>query len=496
MKNLKRKLELYEQLFRTFGPGESLCQISQLASLWQVSDRYVFTLLKSFEASNWISWQASSGRHKKAALTCLIEPIEACHQLAQPLAELGQIETLFNTLSFGGRQAGHELQVFLNETHRRLKRVVLIPFHRRIEPLHPHRVLRRTERFLVTQIYQRLTRVVDGELIGDLAFHWQANTSGTQWYFQLRHEVQFHDGRNLSASDVVRCLEALVNSDAWSSSYQHIASISAPTDSTVQIALNQTDWHLPRLLARAEASVFRVYSSGAFTGSGAFSLDVFSSNMLRLRRNTSYTYQVSILDRIELWFYPEWAPQKACAHNQIRMQLPETTIKHALPDCATFMLIQSGAQTTTDPHLVVEDTTESKQLGQQIAAPNDPIITIPYGHYRATPCSTVCSIIEENDPYSAWLIFLMRYPFRCSMLSTETLSQLHHHLRAIRQESDFSRSQVLLSRLIDGLCEQGVITILKQEPFVLELSERLQGCQINGYGWCELNTLWPKDIRG
>ncbi len=43
MKNLKRKLELYEQLFRMFGPGESRCQVGQLASLWHVTERYVFT---------------------------------------------------------------------------------------------------------------------------------------------------------------------------------------------------------------------------------------------------------------------------------------------------------------------------------------------------------------------------------------------------------------------------------------------------------------------
>ena len=148
MGNLKRKLELYEKIFQAFGPGVSHCQVNQLATLLHVSERHVQTLLKAMTAQGWIKWQASSGRSKKAQLTCLVEPIEACYQYAQTQADAGNIEQVFSTLGFNGRNAGTELQAFLSSTNPSAQNIALIPFHRELEALHPQRVLRRTERFL------------------------------------------------------------------------------------------------------------------------------------------------------------------------------------------------------------------------------------------------------------------------------------------------------------------------------------------------------------
>lgn len=144
MGKLKRKLELYEKIFQVFGPGVSRCQVSQIATLLHVSERHVQTLLKAMTAQGWIEWQASSGRNKKAQLTCLIEPMEACYQYAQSQADSGNIEQVFSTLSFNGRNAGTELQAFLNSASQSAQSVAYIPFNRELETLHPQRVLRRT----------------------------------------------------------------------------------------------------------------------------------------------------------------------------------------------------------------------------------------------------------------------------------------------------------------------------------------------------------------
>ena len=160
MGNLKRKLELYEKIFQAFGPGVSrIVRSTNWPHLLHVSERHVQTLLKAMTAQGWIEWQASSGRSKKAQLTCLVEPIEACYQYAQTQADAGNIEQVFSTLSFNGRNAGAELQAFLSNTNPSAQNIAYIPFHRELEALHPQRVLRRTERFLVMQICQRLTSV-------------------------------------------------------------------------------------------------------------------------------------------------------------------------------------------------------------------------------------------------------------------------------------------------------------------------------------------------
>ncbi len=94
----------------------------------------------------------------------------------------------------------------------------------------------------------------------------------------------------------------------------------------ITIKLSKTDWHLPRLLAMAEASIFEPNSVERLVGSGPFSLAIFSNKMLRLNRNDAYSNQVPILNRVELWVYPE-AESKACAQNQVCVKMPEKTLK-------------------------------------------------------------------------------------------------------------------------------------------------------------------------
>lgn len=257
MKNLKRKLELYELLFRSLGPGQSSCQVNQLAELWLVSERHVSTLIKVMTSAGWINWQASVGRNKKATIELLIEPIDACHSLAEPIANEGKVDELLEVLSFGGREPGEALQAFLSRNEQSNKQRVYLPFHRTIEPLHPHKVLRRTERFLVHHLYQRLNQINEGVVTGDLAYHWQPNEDATVWYFQLRTGVTFHDGQPLVGQHVVSSLQQLANRPQWRSCYQHIAHIHSPYPDAVEITLHKADWHLPRLLAQAEASIFK-----------------------------------------------------------------------------------------------------------------------------------------------------------------------------------------------------------------------------------------------
>ncbi|MEZ8206729.1 SgrR family transcriptional regulator [Vibrio splendidus] len=498
MGNLKRKLELYEKIFQAFGPGVSHCQVNQLATLLHVSERHVQTLLKAMTAQGWIEWQASSGRSKKAQLTCLVEPIEACYQYAQTQADAGNIEQVFSTLSFNGRNAGAELQAFLSNTNPSAQNIAYIPFHRELEALHPQRVLRRTERFLVMQVCQRLTSVKHGKLSGDLAYHWQPNQDATQWHFQIRNGVQFHNGRTLEPQDIARNLNSLCQSKIWRRCYQHIDEVSIAAGNVVVVKLNQPDWHLPRLLARAEASVFDPSSpTDRLIGSGAFSLDIFSSKMLRLSRNNAYSQSTPILNRVELWVYPEWAQSKACAQNQVCVKLPEktTTVRcdnHASqPDFgSTFFKIQSPMLSKTVREFTVEDTSECQTLFDQLSVSGDSKTNVEYGHYLTTKDVVLCSIIDESDTFTSWLSFFTRFPFEDLALPAEMLEKIEQGLASIRNQPNFKLAMNTLLELKHWLNDSGVVVELKQEAFNLEVSEKIHGAQVNGFGWCELDQLW------
>ncbi|RPF23949.1 SgrR family transcriptional regulator [Vibrio crassostreae] len=497
MGNLKRKLELYEKIFQAFGPGVSHCQVNQLATLLHVSERHVQTLLKAMTAQGWIEWQASSGRSKKAQLTCLVEPIEACYQYAQSQADSGNIEQVFNTLSFNGRNAGAELQAFLNRNHRSTQSVAYIPFHRELEALHPQRVLRRTERFLVMQVCQRLTAIQQGKLSGDLAYQWQPNEDATVWHFQVRNSIQFHNGRSLEIQDIVRCLSSLSRSKFWRRCYQHIVDVSAVTGDVIKVTLSEPDWHLPRLLARPEASIFEHTPDDKLIGSGAFALEIFSSKMLRLNRNNAYSHSTPILNRVELWVYPDWSQTKACAQNQVCVKMPEKTVTvNGASDSAlqnfgsTFFKVQNPKLSKTAREFTVEDTSECQALFEQLSVSADQKTNIEYGHYTATKDIALCSIIDENDTFSSWLSFLTRFPFEDLSLAAKMLNRIEQGIASIRREPNLDLAMNKLLELRHWLDETGIVVELKQEAFNLEVSEKIHGAQVNGFGWCELDKLW------
>ncbi|CAK2731486.1 Extracellular solute-binding protein (Family 5) [Vibrio crassostreae] len=497
MGNLKRKLELYEKIFQAFGPGVSHCQVNQLATLLHVSERHVQTLLKAMTAQGWIEWQASSGRSKKAQLTCMVEPMEACYQYAQTQADSGNIEQVFNTLSFNGRNAGAELQAFLNRNHRSTQSVAYIPFHRELEALHPQRVLRRTERFLVMQVCQRLTAIQQGKLSGDLAYQWQLNEDATVWHFQVRNSIQFHSGRSLEIQDIVRCLSSLSRSKFWRRCYQHIVDVSAVTGDVIKVTLSEPDWHLPRLLARPEASIFEHTSDDKLIGSGAFALEIFSSKMLRLSRNNAYSHSTPILNRVELWVYPDWSQTKACAQNQVCVKMPEKTVTvNGASDSAlqnfgsTFFKVQTPKLSKTAREFTVEDTSECQALFEQLSISDDQKNNIEYGHYTATKDIALCSIIDENDTFSSWLSFLTRFPFEDLSLAAKMLNRIEQGIASIRREPNLDLAMNKLLELRHWLDETGIVVELKQEAFNLEVSEKIHGAQVNGFGWCELDKLW------
>ncbi|CAK1764214.1 SgrR family transcriptional regulator [Vibrio crassostreae] len=497
MGNLKRKLELYEKIFQAFGPGVSHCQVNQLATLLHVSERHVQTLLKAMTAQGWIEWQASSGRSKKAQLTCMVEPMEACYQYAQTQADSGNIEQVFNTLSFNGRNAGAELQTFLNRNHRSTQSVAYIPFHRELEALHPQRVLRRTERFLVMQVCQRLTAIQQGKLSGDLAYQWQPNEDATVWHFQVRNSIQFHNGRTFEIQDIVRCLSSLSRSKFWRRCYQHIVDVSAVTGDVIKVTLSEPDWHLPRLLARPEASIFEHTSDDKLIGSGAFALEIFSSKMLRLNRNNAYSHSTPILNRVELWVYPDWSQTKACAQNQVCVKMPEKTVAvNGASDSAlqnfgsTFFKVQNPKLSKTAREFTVEDTSECQALFEQLSVSDDQKTNIEYGHYTATKDIALCSIIDENDTFSSWLSFFTRFPFEDLSLAAKMLNRIEQGIASIRREPNLDLAMNKLLELRHWLDETGIVVELKQEAFNLEVSEKIHGAQVNGFGWCELDKLW------
>ncbi len=142
----------------------------------------------------------------------------------------------------------------------------------------------------------------------------------------------------------------------------------------------------------------------------------------------------------------------------------------------------------------VEDTSECQTLFEQLSVSGDSKTSVEYGHYLTNYLTTkdvaLCSIIDENDTFTSWLSFFSRFPFEDLALPSEMLEKIEQGLASIRNQPNVELAMNALLELKHWLNDSGVVVELKQEAFNLEVSEKIHGAQVNGFGWCELDKLW------
>lgn len=171
--------------------------------------------------------------------------------------------------------------------------------------------------------------------------------------------------------------------------------------------------------------------------------------MLRLSRNSAYSHSTPILNRVELWVYPEWAQSKACAQNQVCVKLPEKTTTARCDDHSsqpdfgsTFFKIQSPMLSKTVREFTVEDTSECQALFELLSVSGDHKTSVEYGHYLTNYLTTkdvaLCSIIDENDTFTSWLSFFTRFQFENLALPAEILETIEHGLTSIKTSQTWS----------------------------------------------------------
>lgn len=93
-------------------------------------------------------------------------------------------------------------------------------------------------------VFDSLTEIApDGLLRPELATHWHSSNDAQNWRFDLRPDVQFHNGRAMQAQDVVASLNGL-----------HLPAVgaldvAAVSEHEIEIHLDTANPHLPYLMA-------------------------------------------------------------------------------------------------------------------------------------------------------------------------------------------------------------------------------------------------------
>ncbi|PCJ90150.1 MAG: hypothetical protein COA52_10750 [Hyphomicrobiales bacterium] len=116
---------------------------------------------------------------------------------------------------------------------------------------------------------------VDGQLEPELAVSWEGSDGAKKWVFKLRQGVEFHDGRVMTAGDVIASLNYHVKEDSTSSAKNLLAgvnSMKADGSDTVVFMLSagNTDFaHIiaePSFMIRPSKDGEMDWQSGVSTG--------------------------------------------------------------------------------------------------------------------------------------------------------------------------------------------------------------------------------------
>lgn len=178
---------------------------------------------------------------------------------------------------------------------------------------------------LYNNVFEGLTKfAADGTIVAGLASHWQILDSGGRYLFQLQHGVQFHDGSDFDADDVVFSLSRAGASDSVNpqkANFAVIKRVAAIDRLTVEVELQRPDGNFLFTLAGGDAVMV---AKDNFANNARHPIGTGPFRFLRWRRG----------DRIELLRNPDYWGRAA--------QLPRATFKFISDATAAYAAMMSG----------------------------------------------------------------------------------------------------------------------------------------------------------
>lgn len=155
-----------------------------------------------------------------------------------------------------------------------------------------------------------------------LAESWSPNKDGTVWTFKLRQGVKFHNGKPMTADDVVATFDRLADPENGSNALSVFSGMLSKggtrkvDDYTVEFHLDVANGNFPYAVStdNYNAVVLPVDYAGDFElnmiGTGPFKLEKYTPKVgAAFVRNADYWGSQVMPDRIEASFYSDYQPQ-------------------------------------------------------------------------------------------------------------------------------------------------------------------------------------------
>ncbi len=278
-----------------------------------------------------------------------------------------------------------------------------------LDPISRGRVFQITEK-----IMNRLVRPgLDGRPAADLAVSWSSNDDATEWTFNLREGVSFHDGSTFDAADVVYSLNRVLDPEIDSparSAVAMIKSVEVVDDATVKITLDTPFADMPlqlmdyRLRMIPDDSGDSIAQTGI--GTGPFKVETFDADGTTvLVANNDYWEGEPGVARMEVIAIPDaQARLQALLGGQIDMERGITAQQRALFDKSDKFELQQiptgnwrGLVFRTD----VEPFSDKRvRKAMRLAADRKGLVEVVLGGGGVVSCDNP---VEPNDQYRAKL---------------------------------------------------------------------------------------------
>ena len=170
------------------------------------------------------------------------------------------------------------------------------------------------EQVLVDNVYEGLvTRTPENEIVPSLASEYEVSPDGLTYTFTLNEGVTFHGGGELTASDVVWSLDAVVSDAAFvgHDDLAGVASVEAPDDRTVVITLSEPNQNLLFTLTGPAGLVFDEGDDTdlktAANGTGPFLLDSWAQgDSITFQRNDAYWGEPAGVGTVTFSYIPDF----------------------------------------------------------------------------------------------------------------------------------------------------------------------------------------------
>ncbi|MBW7477295.1 SgrR family transcriptional regulator [Paenibacillus oenotherae] len=302
--------------------------LGDIAKILDCTHRNAMMIINHMAELGWITWTSQRGRGRRSTLHFLVQPQEIAVQSMMEAINRKDIKRALDGISYHTQSSvlqehlqGWLLTYFGQHSEIRRDRQIdtlRLPIREQIGTVDPLYMNLLAESFISSHVFDGLLRRSNGsdeEILPNIAHAWDVDQSRTVWTFFLRKEVLFHNGRIMTAEDVVYTFERLIHTSRrtlYSSIFRLIRSIRALTPTTVRIELKEpNELFLPFLCTSRAAIVPRdleQLGEAGFgikpVGTGPFKVTEMNESLCSLEVFAHYFRGRAHLDRVEIVHVP------------------------------------------------------------------------------------------------------------------------------------------------------------------------------------------------